>query len=65
MGIIVGRHIEEITLNPLEYILDDNNEIMIFNSIKNAKEFLKKHGFTDEEISYFTFENINMKGEVV
>lgn len=57
-GIIVGRHINGITLNPLEYLLDDNNEPMIFDSEKEVKDFLKSKGFSDEEIYWLVFEEV-------
>ena len=33
----IGRHIEGITINPLEYLLDDNGEIMLFGCEEEAK----------------------------
>jgi len=38
--IIIGRHINGITLNPMEFISDDNGVIKIFNNEEEAKEFL-------------------------
>ncbi len=35
--VIVGRHINGITLNPLEYLLDVNGEPQIFATQKAAK----------------------------
>ena len=54
--ITVGRAIDGISLNGLEYLLDENNEIMEFNDVKSAKKFLKKHGATDFE--EFVFKTI-------
>ena len=58
--IIVGRYINGICLNDLEYLLDgpDGNEIE-FESKQAAINFLKNHGATDEEIDYMVFEEIN------
>ena len=53
--IIVGRHIEGISLNGLEYLLDDNGEIMKFPTEQHAIRYLKEHGAGDEEIYWFKF----------
>ena len=39
--VLVGRHINGITINPLEFILDDNGEVMGFESEEAAIVFLK------------------------
>jgi rubrerythrin len=57
--IILGRHINGITINPLEYLLDDNDEVMEFVSGDTAKEFLKEKGFTDDDFYWLTFEYVN------
>lgn len=53
--IIVGRPINGIPLNDLEYLLDDNGEIMKFRSKEHAVAFLKKQGVSDDEIYYMSF----------
>lgn len=40
----VSRAINGITINGDEYILDKNNEIMLFENEKQAKQFLKENG---------------------
>ena len=45
--IIVGRHIEGISLNDLEYLLDENGEIMKFPTEQHAIRYLKEHGADD------------------
>jgi hypothetical protein len=35
--IIVGKHINDITLNDLEYLLDENGDIMEFESEKKEE----------------------------
>ena len=54
--IVVGKHINDISLNPLEYLLDDDGNFMEFDDEEKAKEFLKCKGFTDEAIEWLTFE---------
>ena len=49
----IARHQEYITINPKEYVLDGDNEIMEFKSIKQAKEYLKKQGLRSFEGIYF------------
>ena len=53
--IIVGRHINGITLNDLEYLLDESGDIMKFKSKEHAVRYLKEHGADDEEIYYMSF----------
>lgn len=38
--VTIARHINDITLNPLEYVLDANKEPMQFESIQEARQFL-------------------------
>ena len=53
--IIVARHIEGITINDYEYLLDENGEIMRFKSKEHAVRYLKEHGADDEEIYFMSF----------
>ena len=55
--VIVGKHINDISLNPLEYLLDANMNMIAFDSEEQAKKFLKRQGFSDEQIYYFTIED--------
>lgn len=49
MSIIIGRPINGISINGDEYLLDDDNNLMEFESKKAAQDFLKKHGEFDKE----------------
>ena len=54
--IVVGRHMEGITLNPLEWLLsNDEAEIMTFNSVDEAKGFLKGKGYREEDMEFLQF----------
>lgn len=53
--ILVGRHIEGITLNDLEYLMDASGELMEFDREDGAIKFLKDKGFTDEDIYNLVF----------
>ena len=55
--VIVGKHINGITLNPLEYLLDDEGQTMEFENEATAKKFLRGKGLTDEEIESLVFED--------
>lgn len=59
MSVIVGRHINGITINPLEYLLDEDEEPMVFESEEVAKDFLKEKGFADDDIYWFVFEGLS------
>ena len=41
MSILIGRFIEEICLNPLEYVHDDDGNLLEFDSKDQAKDFIK------------------------
>lgn len=58
--IAVGRHIEGITLNPLEYLLDEEGELMTFESEEEANEYLKEKGFSDDDIYWMVFEEVEL-----
>ena len=60
--VIIGRHINGITINPLEYLLDDNGDVMEFNSNESAKSFFREQGFMDDEIDWFIFEIVQEGG---
>jgi len=62
--VIVGRHINGITINPVEYILDDAGKEMQFANIEDAKMFLKEEGFTDDDMAWLVFETVPALDEV-
>ena len=54
----IGRAIEGVSINGKEWLLDDNNDIMKFESQEMAIEFLKESGFdnlSEEELKDFFF----------
>ena len=53
--IIVGRNINGITLNGYEYITDNNNFLIGFISEKSARDYLHRHGISDNDIQYLEF----------
>ena len=51
--IAIGRPINGISLNGLEYLLNDDGSYMEFNDSKTAKDFLRENGYgewSDDEI---------------
>lgn len=52
--VIVGRPINGITLNPLEYLLDDAGNMLAFDNKYQAEKFLKSKGFSEDDIYWFT-----------
>lgn len=61
--IIVGRHIEIIALNDLEYLLDGNGCELEFDSIEEAKEYLVEMGMSEEEMYYLKFIEVEAENE--
>lgn len=57
MAVIVGKHINGVVLNPLEYLLDDEGEPLEFETKEAAKCYLKEHGYSEEEFSGLFFED--------
>lgn len=62
--IIVGKHIENISLNDLEYLLDDEGNIKYFNSKQEAVEFLTDAGADEDDIEWFKFIDTETQKEV-
>jgi len=56
--VIIGRHINNITINPLEYLLDGNGDEMKFENEEVAKSYVKENGFTDDDIYWLVFKKI-------
>ena len=54
-AVIVGRPINGISLNGLEWLLNDDGTQMIFENSAEADAFLRKNGFTDEDLDCLVF----------
>ena len=48
--VIVGRYINGISLNGLEYLKNDADEMIYFAGIEAAKAYLREHGVTEDEV---------------
>lgn len=58
MNAAVGKHINNITLNPLEYLLDDKGGLMVFDSKEQAKDHFESKGVSEEEMYWMVFEEV-------
>ena len=48
--VIVGRYINGISLNGLEYLKNDADEVIFFAGVEAAKVYLREHGVTEDEM---------------
>lgn len=53
--VVVGRYINGVTINGLEYLQNDNREVIYFDGIEAAKNYLREHDVTDEEMEDLVF----------
>lgn len=54
----IGRLIEGISLNGIEYLLGVDDEFMMFDTEVAAKKYLAEEHMTEEEIEHLVFEKI-------
>lgn len=54
-AVIVGRPINGITINGLEYLMDDEGAYKIFDDMDAAKKFLMENGIEEEDLEYMVF----------
>ncbi len=50
MIFVIGRPVEGIPLNGNEYVLDAEGYAKTFDSIEDAKSFLRANGITEEDV---------------
>jgi hypothetical protein len=55
--VIIGRPINGISINGIEWLLDDNNELMRFADSNIAKQFLLDNGENSGNIYTYWFED--------
>jgi hypothetical protein len=55
--IVIGRPINGISLNGLEWLLDDNGDLIRFSDIGSACSFLLENGIIKDELDSFWFED--------
>lgn len=54
-AVIVGRPINGISINGLEWLLDDDGGYIVFENADAAKKFLMEHGFEEEDMEKLVF----------
>lgn len=59
--VIVGRPINGVTLNGLEYLQDDAGDPIYFDGADAAKAHLREHGVTNDEMEDLIFRESNGK----
>jgi hypothetical protein len=52
---VISRFQEDISLNPREFVLDENNEVIKFDTAKQAEDFLINAGIPEEYINKSIF----------
>lgn len=55
MAIVIGRHVEGVTLNGYEYVLNENGTVKEFKDKKEAIDFLLDAGADEDDIPYYKF----------
>lgn len=56
MKFTIGRPINGITINGLEYVRNQDDSTMLFDTKDDAVNFLKGNHFMDDEIARFVIE---------
>jgi hypothetical protein len=62
--VIVARAINGITINGLEYLLDNDREVIVFSTKAKARQFLIDNGLTSREIRSVQFLDAKNEGLV-
>lgn len=58
--IAIGRPILGISLNGLEYALDEQGDILTFETEEQTLQFLRDNGCPEEELDYYTLEEVDV-----
>ncbi len=56
-NVVIGRHINGISLNELEYASDEKGKTLEFENVEEASRFLIEAGATKEDLFYYVFED--------
>jgi len=55
MSVVIGRRINGITLNSLEYVLDEYRDPIQFLTEEGAKQYLIDKGIKEEDLAYYEY----------
>ena len=58
--VIVGRYINGISLNGLEYLKNDADEVIYFAGVEAAKVYLREQGVTEERWKIWSSERVSV-----
>lgn len=50
MGVLIGKPINGISINGLEYVCDDNLYAIVFEDGTAARKYLAENGITEDDI---------------
>lgn len=66
MAVLIGRPINGISINGLEYVCDDEGIAIAFENEERARDFLHKNGVSDESIEDcgIVFEEVEEEDDV-
>lgn len=53
MSFVIGRPANGITINEIEYLLDNNDKKLLFDTPEDARTFLEEKGYSEYEIEEF------------
>ena len=56
--IAVGRHVNGVTINPLEYLLDEKGDIEVFDNEIQARKYLRNMGLSEDDMYWLVFEEV-------
>lgn len=59
--VAIGRPIEGVSLNGLEYALDDSGDVYAFTGVDSAKKFLTDNGVAEDDLDEFAFVSITVE----
>jgi Zn finger protein HypA/HybF involved in hydrogenase expression len=57
--VVVAKHIEDITLNPFQFLIDSGGNLVIFDNQAEAEKFLRVYGFTIDAENSILFVEID------
>ena len=56
----IGRHINGITLNPLEWLSSEDGSNQQFTTEAEAKQFLLDNGATEDDLEWYTIQKVEL-----
>jgi hypothetical protein len=63
--VIIGRAINGISINGLEYLLGENGKVKEFENKQEAVRFLKDNGIFDKDLGHFIYKKLEADAKTV